>query len=278
MTEPLLAWTRPLTSAERRADREAALRMAPVVFSIVAPNPWLPMLPPDVPQCKVCKMPNRSGLCAGCRKLKKAFGWPVDSVEMLTVSTRRDDPEHLIWGWKEEAEAMGLTHAPDDWLGGIGARLSAYLKAHARRLLDGEPIVTSIPSRAPLVACALDTVAARDRLSARIERTGDKNGSWLQHKMAGQGARLARTTADWRVDGCAVSGRHVVLIDDVLVTGASMFSYAAALKSAGARDVRCVVIARHVRDTHSDYFDALRIVRRTRKWEWSPARSAVAYG
>jgi hypothetical protein len=197
---------------------------------------------------------------------------------MLTVSTKRDSPEHLIWSWKEEADAAGVRQAPSEWLSSVGTHLAAYLQAHERRLLGDDPLVTSIPSRVPLVACALDAPAARERLLVRIERTGDKNGSWLQHTMGGQTERLARTTADWLVDGRAVSGRHVLLIDDVFVTGASMFSYAAALKSAGARHVGCIAVTRHVSLTHADYFDALRIVRRTRSWEWSAARCAVAYG
>jgi len=62
----------------------------------------------------------------------------------------------------------------------------------------------------------------------------------------------------------------VLLLDDVFVTGASLFSYAKALRLAGATEVRGVAIARHVSTRHCNYFDALRIIRRSAGWEWSP--------
>lgn len=63
-----------------------------------------------------------------------------------------------------------------------------------------------------------------------------------------------------------------MLFDDVFVTGASMFSYAIALKAAGATGVRGVAIGRHVAHNYRDYRDALRIVRRDTSYYWSAGR------
>jgi len=68
--------------------------------------------------------------------------------------------------------------------------------------------------------------------------------------MAGQEQRLERTADDWRVDQETVAGRSVVLIDDVFVSGASMFSYAQALRQAGAKEIRAIAIGRHISDNH----------------------------
>ena len=83
---------------------------------------------------------------------------------------------------------------------------------------------------------------------------------------------------DWATGGASVTGRSVLLLDDVFVTGASILSYAAALRQAGAADVRGVVVVRHLRGLDSDYFDALRAVRHEREWTWLPSRAAVADG
>ena len=136
--------------------------------------------------------------------------------------------------------------------------------------------MTWVPSRGPLIATALASAPRPAVFSIPIESTGHKNGAWQQHTMASQAERLARICSDWAVDGRAVAGRSVLLIDDVFVTGASMLSYAAALLRAGAVDVRAIAVSRHIRDTHSDYFDALRIVRRTGEWVWDPTRARVA--
>lgn len=250
--------------------------VTPVVFSTAAPELWLPILPDDVPKCEGCQLPCPDGLCASCRRLKEALGWPVETVDVLTVSTRRDDPEALIWHWKNEAVEFGLDIAPGAFLATIGERLARHLTYHADRLLDGEPLITAVPSRAPLIEVALREETIRGAAPFEVAPTGSKNGSWAQHLTTEQRERLARRPVDWRIDTRALDGRPVVLVDDVFVTGASIFSYAAALKDAGAGHVRAVAVARHVDRWHTDYFDALEIARLSREWSWSSSYGITA--
>ncbi|MGH8804128.1 MAG: ComF family protein, partial [Polaromonas sp.] len=60
-------------------------------------------------------------------------------------------------------------------------------------------------------------------------------------------ARLANVKGAFQVDPLRVAeikGRRVVLVDDVMTSGASLFTAAQALREAGAAHVTAVVLAR----------------------------------
>jgi predicted amidophosphoribosyltransferase len=46
------------------------------------------------------------------------------------------------------------------------------------------------------------------------------------------------------VDATAVAGRRILVIDDVVTTGATLRALSRALRAAGAADVQCLVLAR----------------------------------
>jgi predicted amidophosphoribosyltransferase len=50
----------------------------------------------------------------------------------------------------------------------------------------------------------------------------------------------------WRPAGCGVRGRVLVLVDDVMTTGATLDACSRALLEAGARSVRALTVARAV--------------------------------
>jgi hypothetical protein len=93
--------------------------------------------------------------------------------------------------------------------------------------------------------------------------------------MADAQERLARTPEDWLIPRAGAPRGPVLLFDDMFVSGASMFSYAAALRQAGATEIRSVCIGRHVPDTHWDYWDAARILRGAGEFRWTPEREVV---
>jgi hypothetical protein len=288
---PLKAWAKRLTPAERQAERDYSsartdaegsnswLRALAEIELDGKRDPnnrddwlpdrwWNPLLPTSIPRCEICTLPNRKGLCKGCATLEDYFEWPFASVEFLCVADKREHPEHLIWSWKDCS-----TNWPGDvgngWLSGVGTALSAYLEAYRHRLIPEGAVVTSIPSRAPAIATAMQSAADRGWYAVQPEVTGTKNGDWLQHKSASQDERLARTSSDWRVDDEIVRGRDVLLLDDVWVTGATVCSYATALHDAGAAKVRCLSVVRHLDSRNVDYADALGILRRQTEWRWS---------
>ncbi|MBU3693406.1 MAG: ComF family protein [Rhodocyclaceae bacterium] len=81
-----------------------------------------------------------------------------------------------------------------------------------------------LPGRPPLLA------ATKTRLTARQQGL-DREG------------RLANVAGAYRVDA-DLRGRHVLLVDDVLTTGASLLALAAAARAAGAAAVHAVAMAR----------------------------------
>ena len=75
-----------------------------------------------------------------------------------------------------------------------------------------------------------------------------------------------------------VDGQYVLVLDDLFVSGASMLSYVQALRRPGARPLRCVALARHVGEQHWNYWHALRIVRRSGDYQWTPERATPRLG
>jgi phosphoribosylpyrophosphate synthetase len=69
-----------------------------------------------------------------------------------------------------------------------------------------------------------------------------------QHQCAGMAARKANVRGLYAVsDRLAVEGCHVILVDDVLTSGATMRECASILRNAGAKTVMGVALARTVR-------------------------------
>ena len=209
------------------------------------------------------------------RQARGALWRAGDTLELLTIVNKRAPPETEMWTWKNETtQADNVWHHPAARLGHMTSRLSAYVEAQADRLLADNPVLTAIPSRAPLIAKTFELAAEKGWYALTPVSSGAKRGDWAQHG-SDVDQRLSRTPADWVIHTEAVAGRTVVVFDDVFLSGASMFTYAMALKAAGATTVRGVVIGRHVSYTHGDYHDALRIVRRTRAFDWSPERTNI---
>lgn len=83
---------------------------------------------------------------------------------------------------------------------------------------------------------------------ARIERVPYHNGLRRlgQHKQVGASRRQRLTQLDsaFRVSGKSLlKGAHIVLIDDVVTTGATLEAAAKTLKAAGAKRVEAIVFA-----------------------------------
>jgi len=87
-----------------------------------------------------------------------------------------------------------------------------------------------------------------DTLIGQLRPKGKK-----QHQCSGMAERKANVRGLYAVTNpSAVPGRHVILVDDVLTSGATMRECARVLREAGARSVTGVALARTVRAQEGD--------------------------
>jgi hypothetical protein len=286
---------RPLSPSERAARRAADLEARPptladaVRYALIDPDDrdqvlasvahhdlLLPVLPPSVSRCSTCLIPTvrATQRCRSCEQLRDVLGAPLRSLEFLTMAAVSSNQHRLLAAYKDEIRERRA--APTEWLERYAAALSAYTEAHRLRLLvDGE-LATTVPSGAPLVEAAFAVAAGRGWFAPTITASGAKGRAW-SNREGTLAERLALRADSWRVDAEVVRGRAVVLFDDVFVTGATVYSYAHALRAAGAVEVRAVVLERvvdaHVHGGH-DHLDALGEVRELGPYDWSAQRAA----
>lgn len=158
-----------------------------------------------------------------------------------------DLPAFALWSYAEPADRVvlgfkygGHAGVARLWAARMAPRLPAVdallaMPMHRERLAErGEnpPEVMAVALRGALPGRPTLVRTTRTRLTARqqgLDRAG----------------RLANVAGSVRIDS-DLRGRHVLLIDDVLTTGASLLALAAAAHAAGAAGVSAAVMARAV--------------------------------
>jgi ComF family protein len=187
---------------------------------------------PLPPGCARCGRPGPDALCGACRAAPPAFdavragglfGGPLaDAIHALKY---RDRP--------------ALARPLGAWLAARapvppGAVVVSVPLARGRRLERGY-------DQAALLADALARAAGargrRLRAALRRVREGPPQVGRTREERA-------RNVADAFEAGAAVAGKDVVLVDDVVTTGATADAAAAALRRAGARSIVVVALAR----------------------------------
>jgi predicted amidophosphoribosyltransferase len=129
-------------------------------------------------------------------------------------------------GRRDVAEALARVIAPFVPQGALLVPVPTTAKRRRLRGCDG----------VALVAQAAASLAGAQSIRALEQRAGDaQRGRTRRERLAACGR--------FRCDAAAVAGRHVILLDDVCTTGATLLDCSAAVREAGAEVEEALVIA-----------------------------------
>ena len=198
----------------------------------------------DEPCCKVCGFPfeyDEGGetLCGRCSIRLPAY-------DMARAPFQYDDASRsMILGFKHGGRTEGL-----------GA-FAAHMRRAGRRFLGEADYLLPVPlhfsrrvkrryNQSSLLARALGRISRPEfdpDILIRRRSTPPQAGKTAagRHRNV-QGAFMIRETAQ-----CRVKGAHIVLIDDVMTTGATLEACAKVLRRAGASRVDALTLARVVK-------------------------------
>lgn len=180
-------------------------------------------------RCYRCHRLSAKGrTCTACRRVSVLYS--------VQAATRYEEiPKQLIWQLKFERARAGATNA---------AQLMAQ-----RLELPPDVVVTHVPT---------STARVRQRgydqarlIARRIARLVDRQYAPLllrlghqQQRNATRQQRLVQLSHAFQtIHKDNIQGRHIILVDDVITTGATLDAAAHTLKAAGAKRVSAVVFA-----------------------------------
>lgn len=205
---------------------------------IVCARCWRQMVPLPAPRCERCGHPTAGRPCRWCAQLPP-FVRAGRSVCWATAGSGRGIVHALKYGgWHAVADDMAERMARLDWPLDVRKERAALVpvplaasRARERGYNQSERLAHALARRWQLAVW--DDVVARTRetrTQTRLtpdERAGNVHGAFA--------ATAARNV---------LRGAHVVLVDDVVTTGATLVACAAALCAGGARIVSFVTFGR----------------------------------
>ena len=182
--------------------------------------------------CPRCGIPDHTGLCERCRQAPPPF-----------ISARSP----LLYGGQLAVAIRLLKYSGRSYL----ARPLASLLGPALDLSGPRPVVVPVPlhprrlrrrgyNQAAVLALEL---ARTTGLQVRHEGLVRRRDTHSQVRLSRQ-ARLQNLRGAFLARPAAVRGARVLLLDDVMTTGATATACAEALCDAGARQVRVLTLAR----------------------------------
>lgn len=199
----------------------------------------------DDPCCRRCGVPFAAEYgveveCPAC------IAYPPDFDRARAAVVYDDASHHMIVGFKhgDRTELAAMFGA---WMARAGApmvtksSILAPIPLHPKRLRSRRFNQSLLLARS--VASQLGTGLSIDGLVRRRETPPQKDLSAEARRRNVSGAFGIRNETAQK----EVKGAHIVLIDDVLTTGATLSAAARALKRAGAAQVDALVLARVVK-------------------------------
>lgn len=203
------------------------------------------------PKCPFCDsfVEKRDRACAPC--LAKLIPLETDANISLDVRTWFSRARSCF---AYEDPVRGLIHA-FKYSGKLDATryLAGCLHAEIDSLRPFDSIVTVPMEGARLVSRGLDPCALMARRFAKISSVPFMPGLLVRMRSIPPQVGLERVEREKNVKGAfavrpkfrrSVAGRRLLIVDDVLTTGATLNDCARALMKAGAREVMALTVAR----------------------------------
>lgn len=208
----------------------------------IAPKAWASLHFLTDPLCMTCGIPleidvGRETNCAPCLTEKKYYDKNRgalaydDSSRSLILGFKHGDQTHAVVSFVPWLLQAGRELIP-------AADLLLPVPLHRWRLLQRRY------NQSGLMAAALGRVTGKKVLHDALVRT--RATPTQGHLKAGERARNVKDAFAVR-EGADVSGKNILLIDDVYTTGSTVSECAKALKEAGASTVNVLTLARVVR-------------------------------
>ncbi|MGM9549353.1 MAG: ComF family protein [Faecousia sp.] len=199
------------------------------------------------PKCVLCRKildPDETDLCRTCREEAPEYPKGKRTGQFL-------DSFAAVWYYEGNVRKSLLRFK----FGGARNYAAAYGRELAMRILsehpDGFDVLTWIPvSRLRKLRRGYDQVELLARAVGReLELPPTPLLQKIRHnrpqsRIHGEAERRANVLGVYRLTrGAEVSGKRIVLLDDILTTGATAGEAARVLKTAGAKEVHCAAVA-----------------------------------
>lgn len=227
------------------------------------------------PQCVSCGdlVDSTFGLCGACWR----DTWFIAGLtcDCCGAPLPGDDPGIAVhcddclqtprpWGrgraaliYKDNARRLVLAMKHGDRID-LARPMARWMLQAARPVLHPDMLVVPMPlhrwrllkrrfNQAALLACGVAEGAGLELcpdLLIRRRATAVQEGMSLEERFA----NLSGSIAPHPRQGACAKGRHVLLVDDVMTSGASLGAAAEACLAAGAKEVTVLVLARVVKD------------------------------
>ncbi len=192
------------------------------------------MLAPDIPRCVYCKKElPRPGACPRC-------GLAEEYTRAYEVIRLEGVPCHSVFPYDELQTLLvhRLKYGREAWLAG-------HMGEEIRRMMDGQVFdaVTYVPmhprrrlkrgfNQSELIAAAVGK-----GMSLPVLATLEKVKNTPPQSTLSREEREKNLKGSFRLLGAEVSGKRLLLVDDVTTVGATLGECAGLLKGAGARVV-----------------------------------------
>ena len=197
----------------------------------------------DGPGCACCGVPfaadaGHDTLCAACLARPPAFD------RARAILAYDDHSRAPILGLKH-ADRLELVPGFARWLARTGADIIAASDVIVPVPLHRSRLWRRRYNQAAELARALSRHTGKPASMMALVRT---RATRSQGEMVSAKARRRNVLSAFQVpDAARIAGRNVLVVDDVLTTGATADATARALKRAGAKSVRILALARVVR-------------------------------